>query len=57
MHLVLDGHWARRSRKVRARLADQPDRTELRFLPSYSPELNPDELVKVGFKRSLPMHN
>lgn len=27
---------------------------ELHFLPSYSPELNPDELVNADLKRSLP---
>jgi transposase len=57
VHLVLDGHSAHRSRKVRVWLADHPDRIELHFLPSYSPELNPDELVNTDLKRSLPMHN
>ncbi|MGJ5798013.1 transposase [Streptomyces europaeiscabiei] len=50
-------HSAHRSRKVRAWLADHPDRIELHFLPSYSPELNPDELVNADLKRSLPMHS
>ncbi|WP_443052571.1 IS630 family transposase [Streptomyces sp. JV176] len=57
VHLVVDGHSAHRSRKVRARLADHPDRIKLHFLPSYSPELNPDELVNADLKRSLPMHS
>ncbi|MFE5690680.1 IS630 family transposase [Streptomyces sp. NPDC056512] len=57
VHLVLDGHSARRSRKVRAWLAGHPDRIELHFLPPYSPELNPDELVNADLKRSLPMHS
>ncbi|KPI00649.1 Winged helix-turn helix domain containing protein [Actinobacteria bacterium OK074] len=57
VHLVLDGHSAHRSRKVRAWLAAHPDRIELHFLPSYSPELNPDELVNADLKRSLPMHH
>ncbi|MGA5418277.1 IS630 family transposase [Streptomyces pseudogriseolus] len=56
VHLVVDGHSAHRSRKVRA-TADHPGRIELRFLPSYSPELNPDELVNADPKRSLPMHS
>jgi hypothetical protein len=47
VHRVVDGHSAHRSRKVRAWLADHPDRIELHFLPSYSPELNPDELVNA----------
>jgi transposase len=51
---VVDGHSAHRSRAVRTWLADHADRIELHFLPSYSPELNPDELVKADLKRSLP---
>ncbi|MGW5463166.1 transposase [Streptomyces sp. NPDC003996] len=35
--------------------ADHSNRIELRFLPSYSPELQPDELVNADLKRSLPM--
>ncbi|GAA1301410.1 hypothetical protein GCM10009579_82940 [Streptomyces javensis] len=57
VHLILDGHSRHHSRKVRAWLADHPDRIELHFLPSYSPELNPDEKVNAGLKRSLPMHS
>ncbi|KFF96862.1 transposase, partial [Streptomyces scabiei] len=57
VHLVVDGHSAHRSAKVRTWLADHPDRIELHFLPSYSPELNPDELVNADLKRSLPMHS
>ncbi|MFE5163173.1 IS630 family transposase [Streptomyces sp. NPDC056697] len=57
VHLVLDGHSAHRCRKVRAWLADHPDRIELHFLPSYSPELNPDELVNADLKRSPPIHS
>lgn len=40
---------------VRTWLADHADRIELHFLPPYSPELTPDELVNVDFKRSLLM--
>ncbi|MEU2113908.1 IS630 family transposase [Streptomyces sp. NPDC019507] len=57
VHLVVDGHSAHRSRKVRAWLADHPDRIELHCLPAYSPELNPDELVNADLKRSLPMRS
>ncbi|MDO0935040.1 IS630 family transposase [Streptomyces sp. DG2A-72] len=53
----LDRLAAHRSCKVRAWLADHLDRIELHFLPSYSPELNPDELVNADLKRSLPMHS
>ncbi|WP_165398020.1 transposase [Streptomyces albidoflavus] len=40
---------------VRTWLADHADRIELRLLPPCSPELNPDELVNVDLKHSLPM--
>ncbi|MFI9781757.1 transposase [Streptomyces sp. NPDC051956] len=41
------------AKKVRDRLAAHPDDVELHFLPSYSPELNPDELVNASLKHSL----
>ncbi len=52
----LIGHVAHRFRKVRTWGAGHPGRVEPHFLPSYSPELNLDELVNVDLKRSLPMH-
>ncbi len=54
VHLVLDRHSAHRSRNIRAWLAGHPDRIELHFLPSYSPELNPDELVKPTSNGACP---
>ncbi|WP_435843002.1 IS630 family transposase [Streptomyces filamentosus] len=54
VHLVVDRHSAHRSKVVRTWLADHEDQIELHFLPSYSPELNPDELVNADLKRSLP---
>jgi hypothetical protein len=45
---------AHRSRKVRAWLADHPDHIELSFLPSYSPELNPDELIRPRLRPPRP---
>ncbi|MFE0173803.1 transposase [Streptomyces sp. NPDC059002] len=39
------------------RLIGHFDRVELHFLPAYSPELNPDEVVNADLKRSLPMHS
>ncbi|MFD5937314.1 IS630 family transposase [Streptomyces sp. NPDC060333] len=54
VHLIVDRHSAHRSRTVRAWLAGHKDEIELHFLPSYSPELNPDELVNADLKRSLP---
>ncbi|MDO0930070.1 IS630 family transposase [Streptomyces sp. TG1A-8] len=54
VHLVVDGHRAHRSKEVRDWLAAHPDDVELHFLPPYSPELNPDELVNADLKHSLP---
>ncbi|WP_442810910.1 transposase, partial [Streptomyces sp. Wh19] len=42
IHLIVDRHSAHRSKTVRAWLAGHKDQIELHFLPSYSPELNPD---------------
>ncbi|MFB0631047.1 IS630 family transposase [Streptomyces sp. AB3(2024)] len=41
VHLVVDGHLAHRSRKVRDWLAAHPDDIELHFLPPCSPERTP----------------
>nr|WP_218945950.1 IS630 family transposase [Streptomyces hawaiiensis] len=54
VHLVVDGHSAHRSKMVRDWLAAHPEAVELHFLPPYSPELNPDELVNADLKHSLP---
>jgi transposase len=54
VHLIVDRHLAHGSKIVRAWLADRKDQIELCFLPSYSPELNLDELVNADLERSLP---
>ncbi|MFJ1857548.1 transposase [Streptomyces anulatus] len=54
VHLIVDRHSAHASKTVRTWLTDHKDEIELHFLPSYSPELNPDELVNADLKRSLP---
>jgi transposase len=41
--LILDGHPAHRSLKVRKYVELTEGKLELYFLPGYSPELNPDE--------------
>jgi transposase len=48
--LVVDGHPAHKAKLVRQFVADHADRLELFFLPPYSPELNPDELVWAHVK-------
>jgi transposase len=48
--LVVDGHPIHKAKLVRRFVADNRDRIELFFLPPYSPELNPDELVWANVK-------
>jgi transposase len=43
--LIVDGHPTHKAKLVKQFLADNAARIELFFLPPYSPELNPDELV------------
>jgi len=43
--LISDGHPVHRSAKVRELAESLKDKLELYYLPPYSPELNPDELV------------
>jgi transposase len=54
VHLIVDRHSAHHSKTVRTWLASHKDEIELHFLPSYSPELNPGELVNADLERSLP---
>jgi len=48
--LIVDGHPAHKARLVRGFVEQNSDRLELFFLPPYSPELNPDELVWAHVK-------
>jgi transposase len=48
--LILDGHPVHRSKKVRAWAAAHAEQIELQFLPGYSPELNPTELLNQDVK-------
>ena len=48
--LILDGHPVHRAKKVRAWVEAHPDQIELQFLPGYSPELNPTELLNQDVK-------
>jgi len=48
--LIVDRHPVHRSRKVSAWLQKCADRIRLFFLPGYSPELNPDEMLNQDVK-------
>jgi transposase len=51
--LILDNLPAHRAKLVRAWLAAHGDRIEVFYLPSYSPELNPDECLNADLKRAV----
>jgi transposase len=48
--LILDGHPVHRAKKVRQWVEARADAIELQFLPGYSPELNPTELLNQDVK-------
>jgi len=48
--LIVDGHPVHHGKMVQRWLAAQQDRIALFFLPGYSPELNPDELLNQDIK-------
>jgi transposase len=48
--IIVDRHPVHRSKKVRDWLAKHSERIEMFFLPGYSPELNPDEMLNQDVK-------
>ena len=51
--LILDGHPVHRSSKVKKLMQSMDGRLRLFYLPPYSPELNPDELVWNSVKNKV----
>lgn len=51
--LICDNHSTHHAKVVRAWVAKRAERIELVFLPSYSPQLNPDEYLNQDVKRHL----
>jgi transposase len=51
--LVVDGHPMHKSRQVRSFIEEQHGRLKLFYLPPYSPQLNPDEVVWAHVKRRV----
>ena len=51
--LIVDGHPSHKAGKVMKYVATVADRLRLFFLPPYSPELNPDELVWNDLKNHI----
>ena len=52
--LILDRLTAHRARLTRDWLAAHRSEIEVHYLPSYSPELNPDEGVNADLKQAVP---
>jgi transposase len=50
IYLIVDGHPAHKAKKVTAFVESVKERLQLFYLPGYSPELNPDELVWNNLK-------
>ena len=51
--LIVDNLRVHLSRAVKKCLADNEDKIAVFYLPSYSPELNPDELLNVCLKQRV----
>lgn len=51
--LIVDGHPTHKAKLVKKFVSENADRLELVFLPPYSPELNPDELVWAHVKKKV----
>ena len=51
--LICDNHSTHHAKVVKQWVAERPERIELHFLPSYSPELNPDEYLNQDLKRHM----
>jgi transposase len=48
--LIIDGHRVHKSKKLQNWLDQHPAQIEIVFLPAYSPELNPDEMLNQDVK-------
>jgi transposase len=51
--LIMDNLKVHHAHKIRDWLATRQEKIELFFLPSYSPELNPDEYLNCDFKAQV----
>lgn len=51
--LILDNLGVHHCKPVKAWLADHGDEIEVFYLPSYSPELNPDERLNADLKQAM----
>ncbi len=51
--LILDNLRVHHSKPVKAWVAERQDKIELFYLPSYSPELNPEERLNADLKQAI----
>ena len=51
--LILDNLSAHHCKPVKAWVAEHTDEIEVFYLPSYSPELNPEERLNAGLKQAI----
>jgi len=51
--LIVDRHSVHKSKCIAQWLSGKKEQIEMFFLPAYSPELNPDELLNQDVKRNL----
>ena len=51
--LILDNLRVHHSKPVKAWAAERQDKIELFYLPSYSPELNPEERLNANLKHAI----
>lgn len=54
--LIVDGHPVHRAKKVATWLTEHCGEIEVFFIPAYSPELNPDELLNQELKATVFKH-
>ncbi|WP_190814922.1 IS630 family transposase [Saccharopolyspora pogona] len=53
LHLIVDGHPVHRRKTVQQWIARNAEAIEMHFLPGYSPELNPGEILNADLKRAV----
>lgn len=53
VHLIVDNLRVHHAKLVKAWIAQRPEEIELHYLPSYSPDLNPDEYLNCDLKTEL----
>jgi transposase len=54
--LIVDGHPVHKAKAVQAWLSTRVNELEVYYLPAYSPELNPDELLNQDLKSNVFKH-